>query len=409
MVKSGIKRKNFLLCCVSIFFVGSFVFGIPGVMASYWQETFNVGKEDVGRLMFFLLMGTGSSMYLTGKLQEKIKYNYLIFSGNLICAAAMFFISFAHTMTGIYVWAVITGFFCGFVYIPVLTVVQRLYPDNKGAATGMVNLLFGGSAAAASPVFTMLLLSHGAFAMTCIAALLCLIISTSASFFVRVPEQKSGEQEQSAGMNNSAKSLSFNETIRLKSFWLLWGVWALAGAAGISMITLSASFGAFLGYNLDQYVLILICFSITNGAGRLICGKLADYFPHQQILMVCFLLSGSAYLLLTVTTTLGAASLLAACVGLAFGAMFAVSAPLVSHCFGLVNFGKIFGLVFTAYGFVAGFLGPWLSGFILDLGHGNFKIVFIYLACFYFISSVFIIKIKPVDFNKLTDLHPGLI
>lgn len=76
---SGFKRKNFLLCCVAIFFVGSFVFGFPGMMASYWQETFDVGKEDVGRLMFFILIGTGCSMYLTGKLQETIKYHYLIF------------------------------------------------------------------------------------------------------------------------------------------------------------------------------------------------------------------------------------------------------------------------------------------------------------------------------------------
>lgn len=398
-MNSRLKRKNFLLCCVAIFFAGSFVFGFPGVMASYWQETFDVGKEDVGRLMFFILIGTGCSMYLTGKLQEKIKYHYLIFFGNFICAVAMFCAGFATSMTGAYVWAVVTGFFCGFVYIPVLTIVQHLYPENKGISTGMVNLLFGGSAAIVSPFLTILLLSYGAVVMTSIAALLCLAISAAASFFIRSPDNVSGEKQKPVTAEDQSRILSFKETLRLKPFWLLWGVWALAGAGGISMIPLSASYGGFLGLSLDQYVWILIGFSITNGAGRLICGRLADYFAHQKILMVCFLISGSAYIILIFSTNLVVVSLLAACVGLAFGAMFAVSAPLVSNCFGLVNFGRIFGLVFTAYGFVAGFLGPWLSGFILDLNSGNFPVVFIYLALFYFIASVFIIKIKPVDFS----------
>jgi OFA family oxalate/formate antiporter-like MFS transporter len=399
VINIGLKRKNFLLCCISIFFVGSFVFGFPGVMASYWQGTFNVGKEDVGRLMFCILIGTGCSMYLTGKLQEKIKYHHLIFFGNIVCAVAMFCVGFATSMAGVYVWALVTGFFCGFVYIPVLTIVQLTFPENRGTSTGMVNLLFGGAAAVVSPFLTILLLSYGAFVMTSIAALLCLAISTTASFFIRLPDNAPGEKQKTIVTENQAHVLSFYETLRLKPFWLLWGVWALAGASGISMIPLSASYGSFLGFSLDQYVWILIGFSITNGAGRMICGRLADYFAHQKILMVCFLISGLAYLILIFSTSLVVVSSLAACVGLAFGAMFAVSAPLVSHCFGLVNFGRIFGLVFTAYGFIAGFLGPWLSGFILDLDHGSFTLVFIYLAIFYFVSSFFIIKIKPVDFS----------
>ncbi|MCK5100917.1 MAG: MFS transporter, partial [Desulfobacteraceae bacterium] len=335
----------------------------------------------------------------TGKLQEKIKYHYLIFLGNFICSLAMFCVGFASSMTMIYIWAYVTGFFCGFVYIPVLTVVQRLYPEKRGTSTGMVNLLFGGAAAVISPFLTMLLLSRGALVMTSVTALLSLLIATTASFFIRLPELSKEEEKQLNGVENHIPVLSFYNTLKLKSFWLLWGVWALAGAGGISMIPISASYGSFLGFNLDQYVWILIGFNITNGVGRLLCGRLADYFSHQRILMICFLIAGSAYLILIVSTHLGIVSVLASCVGFAFGAMFAVSAPLVSNCFGIVNFGRIFGLVFTAYGFIAGFLGPWLSGYILDLNHGNFPFVFIYLSISYFIASFLVVKIKPVNSN----------
>lgn len=77
------------------------------------------------------------------------------------------------------------------------------------------------------------------------------------------------------------------------------------------------------------------------------------------------------------------------------GTLFAVSAPLASDCFGMQHFGAIFGLVFTAYGFVAGVLGPWLSGYLLDATGGNFILVFSYLGIFCLASSAFIWFAKP--------------
>ena len=83
--------------------------------------------------------------------------------------------------------------------------------------------------------------------------------------------------------------------------------------------------------------------------------------------------------------------------GFAFGTLFAVSAPLASDCFGMKHFGAIFGLVFTAYGFIAGALGPWLSGYLLDATHGDFSLVFIYLAIFYFTSALLIRYARPKE------------
>ena len=82
---------------------------------------------------------------------------------------------------------------------------------------------------------------------------------------------------------------------------------------------------------------------------------------------------------------------LACFIGLGFGVMFTVSAPLVTEVFGIENFGKIFGMVFTAYGFFAGLLGPWLSGVILDITDLNFKMVFSMFAMFYLVS-VFLVS-----------------
>ncbi|MCP4671465.1 MAG: OFA family MFS transporter [Desulfobacula sp.] len=385
-----LKNRKIILVlgCLVVFFPGAFVFGFPGVMASYWQEFFHVNKEQVGKIMFFILAGTGCSMYLAGRLQEKISGHYIIFIGSLACSLAMVFAGMAGSMTHVYLWAFIEGFFTGFVYIPCLTIFQKMFPENRGLITGVINLTFGGAAAVMSPIFTYLLISKGYLFTSYFSAVIALAAGTTAALFIKPPEEKTLFAEQKIYI------LSFKEIIKLPSFWRIWGVWALAGASGISLIVLASSFGSSLGYGITQYVYILTCFNVLNGFGRIVCGKLADIYSKQKILMIVFLMASIAYVFMPWCSSLYIISFLACFIGLGFGVMFTVSAPLVTEVFGLENFGKIFGMVFTAYGFLAGLLGPWLSGVILDITDLNFKIVFSMFALFYLVSAFLVFGVQ---------------
>jgi OFA family oxalate/formate antiporter-like MFS transporter len=263
-----------------------------------------------------------------------------------------------------------------------------MFPEKKGLITGVLNLTFGGSSAIMSPIYSYFLVSEG-YHFTCgFAAVISLLLGTSVALFIRIPGEKKDQESQ------LISTLSLKKILSLPQFWFLWFVWAMAGAAGVSLIVLSASFGRYLGYGIVQSVYILTCFNLLNGVGRLVCGRLADTYSKQYILMTVFLLAAAAYAVMPFFNQLWMVSFLACFVGLAFGVMFSVSAPLVTEVFGLENFGIIFGLVFTAYGFFAGCLGPWLSGVILDITDSNYQIVFIMFAVFYLISSVLILKVK---------------
>ncbi|MDA3790691.1 MAG: MFS transporter [Desulfobacula sp.] len=385
------KKIILILGCLTIFFPGAFVFGFPGVMAQEWQTLFHVNKAQIGRLMFFILAGTGFSMILAGKLQEKIAGHFIIFIGSLGCGLAMFFVGQATAIEHVYIWAFIEGFFCGFVYIPCLTIFQKMFLDHRGLATGVFNLTFGGAAAVMSPLFTYLLVSKGYVFTSNFAGIISIFLGSSLALFVRIPPRQEREKDQG---KQQLASLSVKKILRMHSFWFLWCVWALAGAAGVSLIVLSSSFGVYLGYGITQYVYILTCFNILNGLGRLVCGRLSDHYSKQNILMTIFLMASVAYFLMPWFTHLYVISFLACFIGLAFGGLFTVSAPLVTEVFGLENFGIVFGMVFTAYGFFAGFLGPWLSGMILDITGSNFTIVFSLFAVFYLVSSMLILKVK---------------
>ena len=186
------------------------------------------------------------------------------------------------------------------------------------------------------------------------------------------------------------------ESLRSSSFWFLWLTWALQGAAGIALVTLAVPYGLARLQTLASAVMILTAFNLTNGLSRLIMGYLSDKISRTGGMSLAFLAAGIAYLLLPRVSGLAVIMVLAAVIGFAFGTLFAVSAPLAVDCFGLKHFGAIYGLVFTAYGFLAGAIGPSLSGYLLDATGANFSIVFSYLGCFCLISSFLIRRVRPV-------------
>ena len=392
--------------CIAIFWPGALTFGFPGVMAPIWQEMFHVGRAATGLTIFFMLAAVGAFMFLVGRWQERWGLRRMITLGVILTALASFVVSQAGSIYTVYVWAFLNGIASSFVYVPALTLVQWCYPQKRGLVAGTVSMVFGLAAAIMSPLFGKMLAVLGYEAMNLVVAFLTLSIGLLGAYFARAPEAwESAASARRAGSATAAKptapimtskkSFSVKESLHTRSFWLLWITWTFAGAAGVSMTVLATGYGLFLGFPLSSAILILTAFNLTNGMSRLISGILSDRFGRNQVMSLAFLAAGVAYFALPWADGLGACALLAAVVGFSFGTLFSVSAPLVADCFGLEHFGAIFGLTFAAYGFVAGPLGPTLSGYLLDVTGDNFFLVFLYLGIFCLLAGLFIRQVVP--------------
>ncbi len=385
------KRKGILTVIgssIAIFFPGALIFGFPGVMASYWREILGVGRSAIGNIMFFVLFSVGIFMFFVGKWQEKFGIKRMILTGSIICGLSLILILHVKSLANLYVWAFIVGLSTCFIYIPVLTAVQSWFPDKKGLVSGIVNLIFGLSAAIMSPVFNYMLNFFGYRKMILILIPITLITGILFSLIIDVSWEN--------GKTNFIikDSLTVLESIKTKSFWLLWFVWAFQGAAGISMVILSIPFGLSLKLKQEIAVSILTAFNITNGFSRIIAGVISDKIGRNKTMAFTFFLAAIAYFSLGYMKELFVIFIFIAIIGFSFGTLFSVSAPLVVDVFGMKHFGVIFGAIFTGYGFVAGLLGPSLSGYLLDLPKGNFKIVFFYLGMLCLMSSIFINFVK---------------
>jgi OFA family oxalate/formate antiporter-like MFS transporter len=362
---------------------------------------FNVGQAEVGRPLFLLLVALGLFMYFSGRWQEKIGPGWLTAMGGALGGMSTIVLGYASSMNLVYLWGFLIGVSNCCIFIPTLTVAQRWYPHRRGLVSGLVNMAFGLGAALVSPIFSRMLSHMGYVSFTFIVGLISLVIVLCAAPFVRFPKAQDPSLPAAASeAQASAPSMTLSQSVRTRAFWLIWFTWALAGAAGIAMVNLSTSFGLAKGLTMQGAVLILTAFNLTNGLSRILSGYLSDVFGRNITMTLAFLAAGFAYPLLCRLEGLYLWAIMAAAVGFAFGTLFAVSVPLVSDCFGLEHFGSIFGLIFTAYGFVAGALGPWLSGHILDATQGDFNVVFTYLGIFCFISALLVFFARPPVLQK---------
>lgn len=385
---------------LAIFWPGAFIFGFPGVMASYWQTNLHVGRGAIGNILFFVLAAVGIFMFLVGRWQEKLGARAMISIGAIICGLDAIFVAYASSLWMVYVWAFLVGMASSFIYIPALTTVQRWFPMRRGLVSGIVNLMFGVSAAIMAPIFGYMLETVGYSRMNICLGIIGLVAGVVAAQFTEIPEKvaliqtaaPSGTAVPPLDLDNS---LTVQQSLRTSSFWFLWLTWALQGAAGIAMVTLSTTFGISRGFDLEWAIVILTAFNLANGASRLITGYLSDIIGRTPTMSFTFFAAAAAYFSLPFVSGLTGLAILAAIIGFAFGALFAVSAPLAMDCFGVKHFGSIFGLVFTAYGFVAGFVGPSVSGYVLDATSGNFHAVFTYLGLFCLCSALLIRFVVP--------------
>ncbi len=395
-------------CCAGIFWSGTLILGFPGVMEAYWSQTFMANTAATSRITMFILIALGCFSFLSGKFHLRFGTRKSFLVGTLLTVASMLVLLIGKNISMVYVWAVLTGIATAFVYSPGLATVQRWMPHKKGLVTGMVNLVFGISAAIMSPIIKGMLLGLGYRTMLVVSILLILVINVIALMFCEMPEyakMSSHQQKEHDGLLEQVRivnvkkgvaagySYQVKEAIKTAPFWCMCIIWGCMGAAGISMVTLSTSYAAYVG--IVGGVVILTMFNITNGLSRIVTGFLFDKIGGRTVGYAAFLAATAGYIGLNFSTSFGMVMLFVACVGYGFGTMFAVAAPMLTDIFGIQYFGMIFGLVYMSYGLLGGILGPNLYGIILQ-ATGSYHPVFIYLGIFCLLSTMLILFVKPL-------------
>lgn len=407
---NAFTRKGWLAviaCALATFNSGALFFGYPGIMTPYWRELLQVDSGATGLIMMFACLGVGCMTLVSGRIHPRIGTRRSFLIGSIILIICMCLANFANSMPMIYLWAYLNGAGTGFIYGPSLATVQHWFPQRRGLATGVVNLCFGTAAAVMSPLYTMLFNKLGYDRMNYVVLAMLVVLNGLSLLFAEFPDrvsltdaEKQGRAEilekmkqnaSTKGPTLASKEYTVKEALKSRSFWAVWFAWVFVGAAGISMVSQGGNFATSIGLST---VVVITAFNLTNGIGRIVAGALSDYIGRNATGCVAFVMGAVGYLFLPFCGNPILVAVLSAFVGFAFGTLFAISAPLVSDLFGLKHYSTIFSLVFVAYGFISGIVGPALVGQMLKMTEENFKIVFPILAVFCAVGAVCILLAK---------------
>jgi MFS family permease len=191
----------------------------------------------------------------------------------------------------------------------------------------------------------------------------------------------------------AGKSWATVEILRSANFWILaiafGGVGAIAGSFNANVIPYARD----LGIGLGEASLFISAIGGTAIVGTLLFGSLADRIDVRGLMMLSFVLQGSAFVLLR-STTPGYSMLMCAVLifGLAAGAMMPLMAAAVGRGYGAISFGRVMGFIGPVT-LPFAFIGPPLTGWIRQNTDSYLPAFDVFIAVFV-VASIVLVGLK---------------
>ncbi|MCW3490028.1 MFS transporter [Dethiobacter alkaliphilus] len=232
--------------------------------------------------------------------------------------------------------------------------------EKKGMITGLVVTSTGLAAMFMSPLIKVLLQRGTAEALIISGLALTCGIFLLAQFIENPPYRIKDLREWAA----AKKPSSALGDSRLYCFWLMFFLTTGTG------VTFAAHLDNIMRIQTayDKGYIAVAIFAFCNAAGRIMGGLLSDRVGRSTAMTIVF--SNIALMLVIVMAVRSPIFLMVAVAALAlsYGSLFSIFPSAVVNIFGEANFGRNYGLVFTALG--AAGLFPYLGGILFELqGH----------------------------------------
>jgi MFS family permease len=257
-------------------------------------------------------------------------------------------------------YSVLFGTANGIGYGFALQISAQAMPQKQGFAMGTVTAFYALGATLAPSIFSHGLAQGGHEDGISTTMNLAGFIFVCAGMLVWFLLRQSGVRFKS---ETSAESVAQPS----KSFVqiLLWFGYGSGSLAGLMVLGHATGIVESAGGSSAMAVTGIMVIALGNMIGGLFAGVLADRIRIGLLLVLLPLLSSIA-LMLTLNEM---SALLLLCtltvVGFSYGAIIAVYPVAVLATFGSASSSRIYGRVFTSWGFV-GLLGPWLAGYFYD-------------------------------------------
>lgn len=322
------------------------------------ETRFEASRSAVSLTYSFALVTLTAIVLFGHRLYGLLKPVWFMSGVCILAAIGTFVAASANQLLVVWIgYSLLFGAANGLGYGYALQISAQANPNKKGLAMGLVTASYALGAAVSPWPLNEALTQFGlgaAMAGLGIAALLIMPIIIAAYYFgnAHLELPKTDKTDQNNEQNTGAIIL----------LWLAYGSAVTAGLMAIGHATGIAQEG---GVSVELILAAPIVLAIFNMTGSFLGGWMADRFSTRLVMTVLPLVS--AISLFSLSQFAVGSSILAglAATGFVYGAIIAVYPTVINQRFGAVDGIKVYGKIFTAWGF-AGLFGPWLAGRLYD-------------------------------------------
>jgi oxalate/formate antiporter len=299
-----------------------------------------------------------------GAMIDRFGPRTLVIFGGLFTGLAWVINSYATSLTGFYVGAVVGGLGVGAVYATCINNAIKWFPDRRGLAVGLTAAGYGsGTILTVIPIARMIVSSGYQSTFFTFGLLQGVAIMLFASF-LRAPAPGAITYSASASVKQSRRDYTLAEALRTPVFWVMLimftgtvtgGLMAVAQlsviAEDLGVRNVEMNFGLF---TMAALPFALMMNTIVNGLSRPVFGWLSDHIGREQVMFIAFSLEALGILALGhYGSDPWAFVMLSGIVFFAWGEVYSLFSATAGDTFGTKNIGTIYGLLYCAKGAAA--------------------------------------------------------
>jgi MFS transporter, OFA family, oxalate/formate antiporter len=302
---------------------------------------------------------------LQGWLVERFGVRFLITLGCILSGLGWIASAQITSVTGLYLtYGLFCGVGTGIVYIGIVGLMLKWFPDRRGLATGVVAAGYGfGAIVTTFPIDTMMKAS-GYQSTLLTFGLILGGIGALAGLFMRQPPEMAAQNSPAAAAS-MAPDVAPREMLKAPVFWLLFVMMTMMSTGGLMVISQFAPFMRDFGvadvviFGMAALPFALTLDRVTNGLTRPFFGWVSDNIGRENTMLIAFTLEAVAiFLMLSVHDNALLFALMSGVVFFGWGEIFSLFPSTLTDTFGTKNATTNYGFLYMAQGIGSVLGGP---------------------------------------------------
>ena len=348
-----------------------------------------------------------------GYLIDKFGPRRLLSAGAIFTGASWILAAHASNLGMLYLtYGVLGGIGTGIIYIGVIGLMVKWFPDKRGLATGVVAAGYGMGAVLTTFPIANSLAAVGYERTLSVFGVLIGAVGLAAALALKRPPVGYAPSATWLSSSVQTRNIAPRQMLKTGLFWLMFVMMAMMSTSGLMVISQMAAFARDFGVaqvtvmGLAALPLALTLDRFTNGLTRPFFGWVSDRIGRENTMFIAFMLEGVAMTLWLLTRENAVLFvLLSGLVFFGWGEIFSLFPSTLTDTFGPAHATTNYGFLYMAQG-VGSILGGPLAALLYQTT-GTWTIVFAVVISMNFLTAFLALVVLKPSRRRFLQRAPG--